>query len=134
MPMVGASGAIAGVMGAYLVLFPHGVIRITLGSGVARRVVSAPASVLILVWFGQQFLNGIASLNATASFAGGIAFWAHVGGFVAGAGLVWLFKDQAAVERQRQAQAAQQNAAPARSNAAGRRPGRPGDPPRPGPL
>jgi membrane associated rhomboid family serine protease len=110
------------------------VIRITLGSGVARRVISAPAWVLILVWFGQQFLNGIASLNAQASFTGGIAFWAHVGGFVAGALLVWLFKDQTAVERQRQAQAAQQHASAAVAHPVGRQSAPPGDLRRPGPL
>ena len=133
-PMVGASGVIAGVMGAYLMLFPKGVIRITLGSGVARRVISAPAWVLILVWFGQQFLNGIASLSAQASFTGGIAFWAHIGGFVAGAVLVWLFKDQAAVDRQRQAQAAQHQASAAVAHPVGRPSAPPGDLRRPGPL
>lgn len=132
-PIVGASGAIAGVMGAYLVLFPTGVISVAWGSGLARRVVSVPAWVLIVVWFGQQFFNGVASLSASASTSGGIAFWAHVGGFVAGAALVWLFKDQAAVERQRQAQAAQHAAASARSGPPRGRPEGPANPKRPGP-
>lgn len=108
-PMVGASGAIAGVMGAYVVLFPKGSFRITLGSGLTSRVLSVPAYALIVFWFLQQLFNGFASLGAEASTTGGIAFWAHVGGFVAGAALVWLFKDQESVDRQRAAQEAQQS-------------------------
>lgn len=107
-PMVGASGAIAGVMGAYIVLFPQGSFRITLGSGLTSRVLSIPAYALIVFWFLQQLFNGFASLGADASIAGGVAFWAHVGGFVTGMVLVWLFKDQASVDRQRAAQEAQQ--------------------------
>jgi membrane associated rhomboid family serine protease len=95
-------------MGAYLVLFPKGSFHIALGSGLASRALSVPAFALIVLWFLQQLYNGIASLGGSASFAGGIAFWAHVGGFLTGAALVWLFKDQESVERQRAAQAAQQ--------------------------
>ena len=110
-PMVGASGAIAGVMGAYIVLFPQGLIRISLGSGISSRALSVPAYALIAIWFLQQLLNGIASLGAATSITGGVAFWAHVGGFLSGAVLVWLFKDQESVERQRTAQATQQSSA-----------------------
>jgi membrane associated rhomboid family serine protease len=109
-PMIGASGAIAGVMGAYIALFPQSLIRIPLGQGITSRVLAVPAYVLIVLWFLQQLVNGIASLGANASYTGGVAFWAHVGGFVAGALLVWLFKDQEAVDRQRAAQEAQQDA------------------------
>src|SRR3954454_5163276 len=107
-PMVGASGAIAGVMGAYIVLFPHGSFQIAMGSGIGRRTLSIPAYALIAFWFLQQLFNGVASLGGEASITGGIAFWAHVGGFVTGAVLVWLFKDQESVDRQRAAQEAQQ--------------------------
>lgn len=107
-PMIGASGAIAGVMGAYLVLFPKGSFHIALGTGLASRALSVPAFALIVLWFLQQLFNGIASLGGSASFAGGVAFGAHVGGFLTGAALVWLFKDQESVDRQRAAQAAQQ--------------------------
>ncbi len=107
-PMVGASGAIAGVMGAYVVLFPKGSFHITLGSGLTSRVVSVPAYALIVLWFLQQLFNGFTSLGADASIAGGIAFWAHVGGFVVGMALVWLFKDQESVDRQRAAMEVQQ--------------------------
>ncbi len=106
-PMVGASGAIAGVMGAYIVLFPKGLIHIPLGAGKTGRALSVPAYALIVIWFLQQLLNGIASLGAAVSITGGIAFWAHVGGFVSGALLVRLFKDQESVDRQRAAQANQ---------------------------
>lgn len=106
-PMVGASGAIAGVMGAYIVLFPKGLINISLGAGIGGRALSVPAYALIVIWFLQQLLNGFASLGAETSSTGGIAFWAHVGGFVSGAVLVWLFKDQESVDRQRAAQAQQ---------------------------
>jgi membrane associated rhomboid family serine protease len=118
-PMIGASGAIAGVMGAYLVLFPKGSFHITLGSGIGRRALTIPAYVLIVLWFLQQLFNGFASLGANASITGGVAFWAHVGGFVTGMVLVWLFKDQESVDRQRAAQAVQQTV-PAGPLAAGR--------------
>ena len=74
------------------------------------RAVSIPAYVLIALWFLQQLFNGIASQGGSASFTGGIAFWAHVGGFGTGVVLVWLLKDQASVDRQRAAQEAPQPA------------------------
>jgi membrane associated rhomboid family serine protease len=132
-PMIGASGAIAGVMGAYLALFPQASIRITLGRGITSRVLTFPAFVLIAFWFLQQLFNGIASLGANASFTGGVAFWAHVGGFVSGALLVWLFKDQESVDRQRAAQEEQRNA-PAATAAGAARPPLPGSRKRPGPF
>jgi membrane associated rhomboid family serine protease len=102
-PIVGASGAIAGVMGAYIVVFPRRVFHVPFRVGILIRVWDVPAFVMIGLWFVQQLFNGIASLGGDASFTGGVAFWAHVGGFVAGVALVWLFKDQAAVDRQREA-------------------------------
>jgi membrane associated rhomboid family serine protease len=76
---------------------------------------------LIAIWFLQQLFNGIASLGAATSSTGGVAFWAHAGGFVSGAVLVWLFKDQESVERQRAAQATQPTS-PQASGMDGRRP------------
>jgi membrane associated rhomboid family serine protease len=109
-PMIGASGAIAGTMGAYLMLFPKAQIRIAFGGGPRSPGLTIPAAVMIVIWFVQQLFNGIASLGGNASYTGGVAFWAHVGGFLTGAVLVWLFKDQEAVDRQRAAQEAERNA------------------------
>jgi len=101
-PLVGASGAIAGVLGAYILLFPHGRIK-TL---VFFFIVLVPAWLQIGYWIVFQFFYGFASLGVRTDEGGGVAYWAHVGGFLAGALLVWLFKDQNAVDRQRAARAA----------------------------
>ncbi len=80
-PMVGASGAIAGVLGAYLVLFPHALVYVYfpyLGIQMVR------ARYVLATWFIYQFILGVADLGAGSG--GGVAFWAHIGGFVAG----WL--------------------------------------------
>jgi len=98
-PMIGASGAISGVMGAYIVLFPHGKVRALVILGFFIQVVMVPAWVMIGIWFALQLFSGVVSLGGSAD-AGGVAFWAHVGGFVAGAILVWLFRDRDAVARQ----------------------------------
>jgi membrane associated rhomboid family serine protease len=100
-PLVGASGAISGVLGAYIVLFPRGNIRTLIFLGVFVTVVMVPAWVQIGIWIVLQFINGFASLGVTTEEGGGVAFFAHIGGFLAGAALVWLFKDDDAVERQR---------------------------------
>lgn len=79
-PMVGASGAIAGVMGGYLLLFPKARVDILIIFIVFFRVFPVPAWVMLGIWFGLQFVNGVAAdLNA-----GGVAYWAHAGGFIAG--------------------------------------------------
>jgi membrane associated rhomboid family serine protease len=96
-PIIGASGAISGVMGAYIVLFPQGKVRTIVVFGVIG-VVLVPAWVMIGIWFALQLFSGFASLGAAD--VGGVAFWAHVGGFIAGAILVWLFRDKDAVARQ----------------------------------
>lgn len=92
-PAIGASGAIAGVLGAYLVLYPGARVR-TL---VFVFLVDLPAVVFLGLWFLTQLLNGTASLSPGAGVAAsGVAWWAHVGGFVVGMGLcVLLRKDQA---------------------------------------
>jgi membrane associated rhomboid family serine protease len=96
-PIIGATGAISGVMGAYIVLFPQGKVRTIVVFGVIG-VVLVPAWVMIGIWFALQLFSGFASLGAAD--VGGVAFWAHVGGFIAGAILVWLFRDKDAVARQ----------------------------------
>lgn len=91
-PSVGASGAIAGVMGAYFVLYPSARV-LTLVPFFFIFFVWLPAWVVLGFWFLGQFLSGAATAIAYASqtSGGGIAFWAHVGGFVAGIGLIKLF-------------------------------------------
>ena len=88
-PMVGASGAIAGVMGAYLLLFPKAKVDILIIFVVFFRIFPIPAWIILILWFGMQFVGGIGADPNT----GGTAFWAHAGGFVAGilgALPVWL--------------------------------------------
>ena len=89
-PLVGASGAIAGVLGAYLVLFPRARIRSLAIFGFYVTTVSIPAVVYLPLWFLLQFFSGVASLGAGAG-GGGVAWWAHVGGFVTGIALVPVF-------------------------------------------
>ncbi len=97
-PLIGASGAISGVLGAYIVLFPHGKVRTLVFFGFFGQIILVPAWVMIGIWFALQLFSGFASLGAPD--VGGVAFWAHVGGFVAGAVLVWLFRDRDSVARQ----------------------------------
>ena len=98
-PVIGASGAISGVMGAYIVLFPHGKVRALMFFGYFGQIILVPAWVMIGLWFVLQLFSGFASLAGPADI-GGVAFWAHVGGFIAGALLVWLFRDKESVARQ----------------------------------
>ncbi len=92
--LIGASGAIAGVLGAYYKLFKGAYIRALLPLFIVFTLVDIPAGLFIIIWFALQLLHGLSSLG---SVGGGIAFWAHIGGFVAGIYLVKLF-----VPRQRQ--------------------------------
>jgi membrane associated rhomboid family serine protease len=86
-PMVGASGAISGVMGGYLVLYPRVRVFALVPLGFLLTSVALPAWVMLLYWIGLQILSGLTSIGA----GGGVAFWAHIGGFVAGVVLVKLF-------------------------------------------
>ncbi len=86
-PNLGASGAIAGVLGAYILLFPKGKVRILQGQG----VVQVPALAAIGLWIVLQFFSGIGSIANTAD-TGGVAYMAHIGGFVAGFVLTFLFR------------------------------------------
>lgn len=88
-PTVGASGAIAGVMGAYLLLFPKARVDILIIIVVIIKVLPIPAWIMLMLWFGLQFIGGIAA----DPNAGGVAYWAHAGGFIAGLALalpLWL--------------------------------------------
>lgn len=87
-PMVGASGAIGGVMGAYAVLFPRAPVHLLVFFGFFFTRIVVPAFVVLGYWFVLQVLGGLPALEGTR---GGVAFWAHVGGFVAGVVLVQLF-------------------------------------------
>jgi membrane associated rhomboid family serine protease len=89
-PMVGASGAIGGVMGAYVLLYPRVHVHMLVFLGFFVTTIAVPAVFMLGYWFVLQVLSGWASIGAEG---GGVAFWAHVGGFVAGAVLVLLFRD-----------------------------------------
>jgi len=88
LPMVGASGAISGVMGAYLILYPKVRVFTLVPLGFFITSMALPAWVMLGYWFFIQFVSGLVSM---AGQGGGVAFWAHVGGFVAGVALVKLF-------------------------------------------
>ena len=98
-PMVGASGAIAGVMGAYFVLYPRSRI-VTIVPIFFLQLVEVPAIFFLGIWFLMQFLSGVGSIVAATAHerGGGVAFWAHVAGFVAGISAVGIFRRP---ERQR---------------------------------
>ena len=89
-PTVGASGAIAAVLGAYLVLFPRQKVLTLIPLGFWLRMTMLPASIVLLVWFGLQFLQGILTLGGPD--VGGVAVWAHIGGFISGVVLGQLLK------------------------------------------
>ena len=98
-PMVGASGAIAGVMGAYMVKFPQSRIY-TLIFYIFITTLDVPAWVMLIYWFGIQFVSGVGSLAAPTA-QGGTAFFAHVGGFLAGMGLIYLLRAQEPYQRRK---------------------------------
>jgi membrane associated rhomboid family serine protease len=92
-PMVGASGAIAGVMGAYFVMYPHSRIVTLLPIFIFVQLIEIPAIFFLGIWFLMQFVSGVGSIAAAAREpAGGVAFWAHVAGFVVGVGGVFIFR------------------------------------------
>ncbi|HZM34768.1 MAG TPA: rhomboid family intramembrane serine protease [Burkholderiales bacterium] len=100
-PMVGASGAISGVMGAYLVLFPRIRVFTLFPLGFYITTIALPAWAMLLYWAFLQFFGGITSIVGAQE--GGVAFWAHLGGFIAGVVLVKLFErpEQLAAHRAR---------------------------------
>jgi membrane associated rhomboid family serine protease len=90
-PTIGASGAIAGVMGAYLIKFPHARIVTLLTVFIFITTTEVPAAFLLLFWFAIQFFSGFGSLGENAYSGGGTAWFAHIGGFVVGMLLIRLF-------------------------------------------
>jgi rhomboid family protein len=92
-PNLGASGAIAGVLGAYILLFPGARVRVLMG----RSIVPVPALVVIGLWIVLQFISGIGSITNRAD-TGGTAYMAHIGGFVAGFVLTFLFRGNRGTE------------------------------------
>ena len=91
-PSVGASGAIAGVLAGYILLFPKGRVRVFFFLGPLSRTTRVSALLYIGIWFITQFFSGIGSLGVATSETGGVAYWAHIGGFIAGLVLAFLFK------------------------------------------
>jgi membrane associated rhomboid family serine protease len=90
-PMVGASGAVSGVLGAYLLLFPHAHVTTLIILGFFFRVVRVPALIVLGFWIVIQVLNGLGSFGAR----GGVAFFAHIGGFLAGIALLFVLRPRA---------------------------------------
>ncbi len=88
-PMVGASGAISGVLGAYLLLYPRAKVLVLIPLGFFSQMIYVPAALVLGLWFVMQVLSGGFSLGAEG---GGVAFFAHIGGFLAGMVFVGLFK------------------------------------------
>jgi membrane associated rhomboid family serine protease len=93
-PMVGASGAISGVMGAYLLLYPKVRVNMLFIFVIFIRVIPLPAWVVLVWWFALQLLSGLPDLTGAGSgVSSGVAVWAHIGGFVAGLLLIKLFEN-----------------------------------------
>ena len=100
-PMLGASGAIAGVMGAYFVLYPQSRVLTAIFVVIFFDLVEIPALFFLGIWFLLQLISGVGSLGVANAAGGGTAFWAHIGGFIVGAsvGLVLRRRDRRWAER-----------------------------------
>ena len=99
LPTIGASGAISGIMGAYLLLYPRVRVRMLFIFIIIVRVFAIPAWIVLIYWFALQVMEGIPQLAPGPEITGGTAVWAHVGGFVAGVLLVKLFENRDLVRR-----------------------------------
>jgi len=95
-PMVGASGAIGGVMGAYVLLYPRVHVHLLVFLGFYVTTIAVPAVLMLGYWFLLQLASGWGTLGMKG---GGVAFWAHAGGFIAGAILIFAFRKRALLER-----------------------------------
>ena len=94
-PTVGASGAISGVLGAYLVLYPRVRVKLLFPIFIILTFISLPAWVVLIYWFVLQVITGLPQLMALRpEISGGVAVWAHIGGFVAGVVLIKLFENR----------------------------------------
>ncbi len=91
LPTVGASGAIAAVLGAYLILYPRARVATLVPIFFFIQIVQIPAVLYLGFWFFSQLLNGTAQIAANTFQSGGVAWWAHIGGFIAGILLILLF-------------------------------------------
>lgn len=89
-PVIGASGAIGGVMGAYFLLYPHAKVVTLIPIFIFPLILEIPAVVYLAIWFITQFFSGVTSFVSAGE--GGIAWWAHAGGFLAGMVLLPLFR------------------------------------------
>lgn len=89
-PMIGASGAVSGVLGAYLLLYPHASVLTLITFGFFIRIVRIPAIIVLGFWIVVQLLNGLVTFGDGSR--GGVAWFAHIGGFVAGLILLWLLR------------------------------------------
>ena len=89
-PTIGASGAVSGVMGAYMILYPRARIMMLVFVFFFVTVVAVPAVTFLFFWVLLQFISGM--LTSAIGQAGGVAWWAHIGGFACGVALVWLFR------------------------------------------
>jgi len=98
-PNVGASGAIAGILGAYFILFPRARVLTLIPLFLFFPLVEIPAFVFLGIWFLIQFLSGAASLGRSSALSGGVAWWAHIGGFVAGVVLLKILLPADAARR-----------------------------------
>jgi membrane associated rhomboid family serine protease len=99
-PTVGASGAISGVLGAYLVLYPRVRVKLLFPIFFLLTFISLPAYVVLIYWFVLQVITGLPQLMALRpEISGGVAVWAHIGGFVAGAVLIKLFENRRYTEQ-----------------------------------
>ena len=102
-PMIGASGAVSGVLGAYLLLFPHARVLTLVTFGFFIRLVRIPALFVLGFWIVVQILNGFLSVGVAAArgqgAGGGVAWFAHIGGFLAGMGLLFVMRPRGASRR-----------------------------------
>lgn len=102
LPTVGASGAISGILGAYLVLYPHARVNILFFFLIFIRIIPVPAWTALLAWFAWQVIAGLPQLSSIRpAVSGGVAVWAHVGGFLAGVLLIKLFENPTLVAKRK---------------------------------
>ncbi len=93
-PNLGASGAIAGVLGSYIIMFPQQQVKVLVG----QSVTAVSALIVIGGWILLQFVSGLGSITATAASTGGVAYLAHVGGFIAGVVLTFLLRGRSGAQ------------------------------------